>query len=148
MKSEIHTIGFAVVSVHLHERFVLSVFRGGGTVVLDIDRSHNDWYRDIARQCGYEDHTRYARHHDLTHHWLAHQQHGGASPTLWAVANGTDWEGAVGEEHHVNSLQRLWADQRAGRRSEFTVLAAAVDALGADWRVQVEAHWRLLDVVL
>lgn len=147
----LRTIEFPAVVVHIGARFVLSVFRSGEHVLCDIDRSQGPNYRRIAATCGYPggalDHARYARHHDLTHHWLADRRGEGRSKTLYAVAKGQTYPGAEREEHRVNCLQRLWADEITRTPWRIQEIRAARASLGPEWERELDVLGVLLHSV-
>jgi hypothetical protein len=120
---------FAKAACLVGEWEVVTVFEDETVHLLNIRKGDNDHYRGIARVVGYGgDWKRYARHHDLTHNWLADIR-GGYSEALWAAAHRTG-ESFVPEELWVNSLQALWAQTEPGDRE----IAAAREALGERWQ--------------
>ena len=128
---------FSYCKMFLSPNFAATVWPDGLAIVNDLEAvEHNADYHRVAAVCGYYGgarcHRRYARHHEVVHNWLAQCQ-GGPSLTLRYAAAQNVYSGSQREEHHVNCLQRLWADQLDGVPWRPQELAAAEDALGTGW---------------
>lgn len=127
----------------------VTIFDDHSVNLLDIRQAASDPdYLGYAASCGYDggvfDYRRYAKHHDLTHNWLADQADK-RSAVLWHDARGEKFAEWEREEHHVNCLQRLWSDRT--RRIEWRdkEIKAAREALGAEWQGAVRDLSYLLD---
>lgn len=144
--SEVRAIQLAHVRYHIADEFCLSVFSDHAYLLLDINRAHSDHYRGIAALFGYGDHVRYAKHHDLTHHWLCEQE-GGPSPTLHGEAHRRPFPDADAEETVVNALQRVWARDRAGEAMLPEDDAAIGARMGPAWPARAVPLFDLLDSV-
>lgn len=82
--------------------YVETVFHDGRRVVATPEAG-NSAYNDNARALGYGDDLELlSREHEMLHTFLAERIHGGASPTLWAVAHGQ------GNDPNFPDLAPIW----------------------------------------
>lgn len=146
------TIRLPTARFHCGPEVAVSVFPGHQTLISDVSRAADPSYRAIATGFGYRDERRYARHHDLTHHWIAAARGETCSPALLSAAEGNPWPPEHRAEHEreerwVNSAQRSWARARNGEGPLSEDVRAMREALGPMWRELAAELWSLLDAV-
>jgi hypothetical protein len=100
-------ITLAGAAIHLHENGDTTTLYPDGALV-EACAQDSDVYRATARAHGYgEDTALLSREHELCHGLLAAMLGLPHSPTLWAVAHGTDDPTGPLEEAAVLAVQRF-----------------------------------------